>query len=264
MTITDSQTATVQGVSTSSDANDVQLVAKLQRNQQKTLAQQNATVVSVTLAINALNGKSPSEGNPKGKNFLNYIESNASPNGPSGSAVPNGPLGEVIAKGQTSDYCAIGVETVGQVNPSTYTGLVTITKGMSGVAVQGSSNNPLKTLSGDDTNPIPQLFSNDPTASTPKGFIYDLDLPGPNPLTPPYRTRINFTAYATLGDGSDRSKSNGSPKKGKQLASLTYYVAASCTNDTNPNNIYPIFSNDVTGDNQAGTLGPIKTTWNLK
>jgi hypothetical protein len=64
-----------------------------------------------------------------------------------------------------------------------------------------------------------------------------------------YRYRTNFSAYATLPDGSVASPSFG----------YFFYVRFSCQL-TGPGYV---FVNDVPGDNQIG-LGSTPTTWNLQ
>jgi hypothetical protein len=148
--------------------------------------------------------------------------------------------------------CGIGIETIGVINPSNYTGNVTIHRT---IVNQGFYTN--STDSGgektnyDDTSPS-QYRDDDPQSGGSAGKVYDLDAPGAHPPGIDgniYRYRTNFSAYATLPNGAVVSPSYG----------YFFYVRLSCQQV----GAGYVFVNDVPGDNQIGS-GTTKTTWNLQ
>jgi len=220
-------------------AGDILFLAEPQRDKRKVLANQSASRVSVTLALNATNGAKPADDDSAGNYFRTVILS-------------EGILGQAIAVGKTYNQCAIGTELVGTVSPSNYQGKVWIARTQSGNTYGQTKTG---TLSGADTQSNLNYIVNVPTS--PAGHVYELDLPGTSALpngtqqSPPQRYRVNFTAYAVLDD----------PAKGKQVSdNFNYYAAASCGYDANLNTV---FASDVTADNRAAP-GTIKTTWNMQ
>jgi len=153
-------------------------------------------------------------------------------------------------------YCGVGVELVGVVSPSNYTGLVTLRRrwpsnGATGGAFKNQTQYATFTAGADDTS-FPNGLDNDPQSGGSGGKVYDIDAPGVGlPTADIYRYRSNFVEYAVLGDRTTTAKAS---------ADFSYFVRASCTQDAQGN---LMLSNDVANDNQAGS-GTSPTTWNLQ
>ena len=168
-----------------------------------------------------------------------------------------------------SAYCAVGVELVGAVTPSNYTGTVSLRRSIvSGAYYQGSTQccgSPA--APGDDTS-FAAMMDSDPQSGGSAGKVYDLDAPGtPAPFSisqgqsPVRRFRQNFVEYAVVGAAShDLGKDSSNKKASKDFP---FWVAVSCTWDASGDN--PILATDLSanGDNKAGT-GTTKTSWNLQ
>jgi hypothetical protein len=147
--------------------------------------------------------------------------------------------------------CFAGIEFVGSVTPSTYSGSLELRRQLlsCGTYVQGNVPASCGTTPRDDTSSA-ALRDDDPQ---PGGTIYDLDPPGVqngDTFNSVYRYRANFSEYATLADGT--TTVSASP--------VNYYVRVSCKFDANGK---PSLDTSVTGDNQVGA-GTTKLTWNLQ
>jgi len=168
------------------------------------------------------------------------------------NAVGTTNLGNIIENGNVRG-CGIGLETIGSVAPSNYTGSVImhrtiVNQGHYVNSTDAGGGTPANT---DDTSPS-NFRDDNPQSGGSAGKVYDLDGPGLHPSAvdgKTYRYRTNFSAYATLSDGTLISPSPG----------FFFYVRLSCQL-TGPGYV---FINDVPGDNQIG-IGTTNTTWNLQ
>lgn len=168
------------------------------------------------------------------------------------NATGNTNLGAKIFAGNVQG-CGIGFETIGTITPSNYTGNVTLHRTLLNqkLYVNSTDAGGERGPNVDDTSPSNFLDVN-PQSGGSAGKVYDLDGPSLAPASfdgNVYRYRTNFSADATLSDGSIASPSPG----------YFFYVRFSCQL------VGPgyVFVNDVPGDNQIG-LGSTPTTWNLQ
>jgi hypothetical protein len=151
--------------------------------------------------------------------------------------------------------CIAGNELVGAVDPSTFTGNVTIKREIVSVACYlGSAPQQNCASPGDDTG---DWITTNPQENTPggpaNGHVYNLDAPGINDLqnsSSPVRVRINFQAHAVGPDGA----TSISP-------TVSYYVRLSCMN--NSSGVAQLEYDASSSDNQIN-LGTTPTTWNLQ
>jgi hypothetical protein len=255
-TITSSQTVTVQGVTPSSQAGDVQLVAVPAADPGVLLAEVQASAVSVTISLKSSGPPASDDG--KGTTFLQ----GAKALGPGVDTEPPVP--------GASKSCAVGVELVGAVTPSDYTGTVSLRRSIvNGAYYQGSTaccGSPA--TPGDDTS-FAAMMDSDPQSGGSAGKVYDLDAPGiaapfsiPQGQSAILRYRTNFVEYAVLGAASHELGAKSSTKKAS-TKDFPFWVAVSCTWDASGDN--QVLATDLSGngDNSAGT-GTTNTTWNLK
>jgi hypothetical protein len=156
--------------------------------------------------------------------------------------------------------CRTGVEFKAKVTPSNYTGSVVLRRTkVSYGAWDGSTLIPVT----QGTNPVyvpspdnsPAVWrDDDPQSGKVKGFVYDLDAPGPvdmfTDLNHTFRIRQNLSEYAVL-DSEQNSVSVSAP--------LPWYSAVSCTETANG----PVLDTTVGGDNQAN-VGTVPLSWNLQ
>jgi hypothetical protein len=234
MTITSSQTVMINGAATSSTAGNITLAAAID---QQTLASQTFSVVSVSITLNA---NPPSDDDTAVAQYMKQVTS-------------QGPFGPVIYQSLTANYCAIGVELVGIVSPSNYTGVITLRRNTDTASQYNGSN--LTTIQpklGPDNSSLLVEVTN----PQPHGHVYDLDASGVgggsiNGVPVVERVRYNFTEFALLGDQTSKQRVG---------SSFSYYARVSCTVDANGNQV---FSNTVAGDNQAGP-GTTSLSWNLQ
>jgi hypothetical protein len=158
-------------------------------------------------------------------------------------------LGAIFPPG-TYGGCALGFETIGTINPSIYTGYVILHRYRISGSTWVNSGNEIPYGSQDDTSKT--AFRDDnPQSGSSNGRVYDLDAPTVAPVSidgNTYRVRLNFYAYATLGDGITRI----SP-------AYYFYVRLSCTRTA----FGYQFVSDVSGDNQVGS-GTSSLSWNLQ
>jgi hypothetical protein len=151
-------------------------------------------------------------------------------------------LGVILVAG-----CDLGVETVGNVNPSVYTGQVIIHRTRVARADYKNSTNIGNPGTVDDTS-LPSFRDDDPQSGGSAGKVYDLDAPGVTPTdSNTYRERWNFYTYAALPDGTPISPN------------YYFYARVSCTKTVLGYQLV----NDVPGDNQIGP-GTTPLTWNLQ
>ncbi len=239
-TITQSQSVTVVGVTVSSVADNIILLAQPLRVPGVALAQQNLSVVTVAISMRASADQVPSPDNAAAALY----ESNIGP--------ALGPLITTYGIG-TIPTCAIGVEFVGQVTPSGYRGPIVMRRYDDGGTSYKNSVVYGQVGSMDDTS-FPQFRDDDPQSGRSGGNVYDLDAPGIPPDTTSfsvYRVRNNFHEYAVLGSASST----------KQVSNTLFHWARSSRGVDN--NYNSVFNYDVSGDNQAG-IGTTNTNWNLQ
>jgi hypothetical protein len=158
-------------------------------------------------------------------------------------------LGPIIEPSGIQPGCNIGFETVGYLNPSVYSGFVTLHRTLIGYTkFKGSSLT--NTVGSQDDTSLTHYRDDDPQSGGSAGKVYDLDSPRLQPVNVDgynYRFRANFYAYAALP--------NGTP-----ISPYYYFnVRISCTNT----GFGYQWVNDVSGDNQVG-LGSIPLTWNMQ
>ena len=235
-TIYESQSLTVMGKVVSSTANNITISTSIGGNP---FGSAQFSVVSVTISLNATQGGQPAGDDSAKGVWLPTVLS-------------GGPLGAQIninAGGVTR--CAIGVELVGTVTPSNYSGTITLQRNFLGGTGYIGSGSPTNFPAQPDNSNI-EFEVTTPSAA---GHVYDLDAPNINPNTLVSRARYNFQEYALLGVPADPP--NNPPQVG---SGFPYYARMSCGTDVNGN---PVFNNAVNGDNQAGG-GVTLLTWNLQ
>jgi hypothetical protein len=242
-TITSSQTVTVQGVTPSSQAGDVQLVAVPAADPGVLLAWQSVSTVAVAITMRNSDPLSP------GDSAAGFWNANY-PN----SIGPNR-LGKMVIS-----WCGIGTEFAGQVTPANYKGTVTLRRyNVGGSDYYGSVF--LKAIGGNDDTSAGPLRDNDPQFPGANGNVYDLDAPGISADSVyVYRMRDNFEEYAVLGavDGT----SPADERQGKRRVSpvFPWWARVSCMGNTS-NQL--AFNNDFAGDNQVGA-GTTNTNYNFR
>jgi hypothetical protein len=237
-TIYESQDLTVMGKVVSSTANNLTISTSVGGNP---FGSAQFSVVSVTISLNATQGTQPASDDSASAQWLPTVFSG----GPFGSQI------SINAGGEKA--CAVGVELVGTVTPSNYSGTITLQRNFLGRAGYiGSSPAPGVPPPGPDNSNI-EFEVTTPTA--PGGHVYDLDAPNINANTLVSRARYNFQEYAVLGVPAPPP--NNPPQVGPSFA---YYARMSCGTDANGN---PAINNTVPGDNQAG-IGTTLLTWNLQ
>ena len=142
--------------------------------------------------------------------------------------------------------CFIGYQATGALNPSDYSGTVTLVRTKQGSDYDGVTGTTLL-----DSYPAGTDDSSEAVfeVTTPtNGVVYDLDapfqLPSQNQI---WRKRMNFFENAQLPDGT------------YVATEVPFYVRFSCKWGSGGST----FSTDVAGDNVLGT-GTTKTSWNLQ
>ena len=246
-TITGPTTVSIQGVQVSSTANNIALVATDQASG-AVLATFLFSVVTVTISIN--NSGQPALDDAARVAFLQ------------GAAA----LGAGVVQLPTNtspQTCAVGVQFVGTVSPSNYTGTITLRRRFPTTTVGELYQGQVQYLPtyfapggghgpGDDDTSYPPLLDSDPQSGNSGGHVYDIDVPGIGLASDAiYRYRANFLEYAVLGDRSSTVKVS---------ADFPWWAAVSCTQDS----VGDLrLSTDVPNDNQAGS-GTTPITWNLQ
>lgn len=149
------------------------------------------------------------------------------------------------------DACFAGLEDVGTVNPSNYSGTLQFHRTLTSCGTYKNSSTP--TDCGSTPRPDgPPSTALDGDPSSSGGKIFDWDAPGVASGTlagSVYRFRANFSDVATLSDGVTTVSSP-----------YNYYVRLSCKFDSSGN---ASLDTTVPGDNQIGQ-GTTKTSWNLQ
>ena len=157
----------------------------------------------------------------------------------------------------TDGYWQTGVEIVGTVYPTTYTGLIFLERQILSRSDYNNSTtaNPVfppcpgNATCDDTSNPL--FLDPDPQSDGSNGKVYDLDTPGIPPLSTDntyYRIRVNFREYA-MAEGVPVQVSGD----------LRWYSRLSVSRTNGQTNL----KTDVTGDNVSG-LGTTNLSWNLQ
>ena len=150
--------------------------------------------------------------------------------------------------GQITDGldCFIGYQATGALNPSTYTGTVTLVRTKQGADYVGATG---QTLFDSYPPGYPDSSGAAFEVTTPTGgVVYDLDAPFQLPSqNQTWRKRMNFFENAQLPDGTYVANE------------LSFYVRFSCQWGSSGST----FAADVPGDNVLG-MGTTKTSWNLQ
>ena len=231
-TITIQQTTNVviNGITKSSTNNNMKLEAKLDA---RSLDNEDFTVVNVTLALRTSGTVSSDDA---AKNEYNNSFNTSS-------------LG-LIQYPSTKGW-STGIEIVGTVLPSNFSGKVILKREVLGAKVFFDMTLIKTTPQGDDTS-NPLFRDDDPQSGGSNGKVYDLDGPGIGADTSPVgsiiRQRANFREYATV-DGNQVS------------GDLATYSRVSVKKTSN-NTIVQVQA-DISNDNEAGT-GTTNLTWNLQ
>jgi hypothetical protein len=164
-------------------------------------------------------------------------------------------LGNFLSSGTNPNHIwrVAGVEIVGTVTPSTYTGNVVIHRTI--VESRSYTDNnatPTQTITNQDDTSDSPLRDDDPQSGSSGGKVYDLDAPGIGttssaPVGRIVRRRVNFSQYVTV---------NGATVPGSVL---TWYARQSVIKTASGDQLV----NDISGDNTVGT-GTTNLTWNLQ
>jgi hypothetical protein len=239
MTITQTTTVEIKGITESSTRNNIRIEAK--DDQGKKLDDEDFSVLWVTLAIRT-SGSVSSENAAKAA--IGQVQGSASPT-----------LGTVYHSGATStkgNFWGNAVEFVGTVAPSNFEDKIMLDRARVETRVYYGLNNVLETGNSGGARPDtsdPTLRDDDPRTN---GKVYDYDAPG-IPTLPPSaavgttrRMRINLNEFAMY---------NGK----KASADLPWFSRMSIVRTTGRDALI----NDVSGDNVAGQ-GTTALTWNLQ
>jgi IPT/TIG domain/Abnormal spindle-like microcephaly-assoc'd, ASPM-SPD-2-Hydin len=176
------------------------------------------------------------------------VSSDDSALGTYNNAVGTTSLGPIILTGTAGLGCGIGMEMIGTITPSSYTGTVTLHRQIVNRRSYAGSTPTASVTDTDDTSE-PDFRDDNPQSGGSAGKVYDLDAAGPGSYTDSitHRYRANFYEWAALPDGTRISPY------------YNYYVRISCKHTSSGYQ----FVNDVAGDNQIA-VGETSTTWNLQ
>jgi hypothetical protein len=171
------------------------------------------------------------------------------------SALGTTNLGIFYSHGTSDEYWRVsGVEIVGLVAPSNYTGPIVLHRTIVELRTYNDNNStPSQIVTNVDDTSDPQLRDDDPQSGGSGGKVYDLDAPGIGLLgSAPYgaifRRRVNFSAYAVVGYGHHTSSNI-----------LNWYARESVIKTTSGDQLLY----DIPGDNVVGT-GTTNLTLNLQ
>ena len=226
--ISQTTTITVKGITESSTSNNIRLESS---SGNSSLATLNFTVVEVTLSLRTSGTISADNA---AKNSYQQVLGTSN-------------LGTLFG---TDSQWSTGVEIVGQVKPSNFTGTIELVRFRNASKYyQGSTLTSEEGLI-DDTSPL-DFLDQDPQSGNSGGKIYDLDAPGftitnPGPVGTIYRRRSNFREVAIIGYS-------------RVSVDLNWYTRISIIKTSSGFDL----SSGVTGDNQAG-IGATALTWNLQ
>ncbi|HYE72526.1 MAG TPA: hypothetical protein VEF04_04310, partial [Blastocatellia bacterium] len=245
LTITQSSTISIKGITESSTANNIRLEAVV-GNPETQLAYRDFSVVWVTLSFRTGTGQSISNDNGAKSVFSQLLGTTN--------------LGTFLSSGTNPNHIwRNGVEIVGTVAPSNYSDLLVLRRTIDGAKLFYDQTQQLSTAAGTDDTSDTILRDDDPQSGGSQGKIYDLDAPGTGttssaPIGRIVRQRVNFTEYATI-----QVYQNGQVVQAKCSSNLQWYSCISIEKTSSGD----VLKTGVTGDNQAGT-GTIPLTWNLQ
>ena len=159
-------------------------------------------------------------------------------------------LGTLFSTGINTHAWRTGVEIVGTVSPSNFTGTIILQRRIDASRTYNVSTLTSSTDLFPDTSD-PTLEDSNPQSGGSNGIVYDLDAPSlangtSNPVNTLLRVRTNFREWATL---------NGVPVSYDFLWFSRISVIKTNSGDA--------LSSDVPGDNVAGT-GTTNVSWNLQ
>lgn len=242
LSISQSGTVAITGVTESSTADNIRLEAKLGTT---SLDSDDFSVVFVTLNLRTGTDKTVSSDNSARATYISFVGSDS--------------LGTFFATGQGGNAWGTHVEIVGTVTPSNYLGTVKLERDI--IEKRIYDNQTLFTdgiVTNQADNSQDDLRDDNPQSGTSRGIVYDLD--GPNiastaktPLNAIRRRRTNFRQWATI-DGVRQ----GDPRI-RASADFGWFQRLSIIKTSNGDQL----QSDVAGDNIAGT-GTTPLTWNLK
>jgi hypothetical protein len=160
-------------------------------------------------------------------------------------------LGTFQSSGTGNQLWRNGVELVGTISPSSYTGAVRLSRKIVGGHTYNGSANYLPAPVGDDTSDV-TLRDDDPQSGGSGGKVYDLDAPGvapsaAHPVGTILRMRVNFAQYAE------------SPQGYRLSPDFAWYHRISVKKTATGN----VLDTTIAGDNKA-SAGMTNTTWNLQ
>ena len=191
--ISESQTVSVEGVTESSTVDNIRMTAKASGQTDVT---EVFSVVHVTLSIRNGSSSNISSDNAGGTRWATTLGTTR--------------LGTFFNSGGSGAHLwRTGVEIVGSVKPTNYTGLITLKREV--VASVSYSNMTQINSVGpfDDTTADASLRDDDPQSGGSAGKVYDLDAPGIGltssaPVGAILRRRTNFRQWAVLSGTENR------------------------------------------------------------
>jgi len=158
-------------------------------------------------------------------------------------------LGTIFSTGVNTHAWRTGVEVVGTVSPSNFTGTIILQRQVDATRTYNVSTLISSAGPFSDTSD-PSLRDDNPQSGGSNGIVYDLDAPslstGSSPINTLLRVRTNFRQWATL---------NGVPVSYDFLWFSRISVIKTNSGDT--------LATDVSSDNVAGT-GSTNLSWNLQ
>jgi hypothetical protein len=241
LNISQKSTVTINGVSHSSTAGNMTLQASLGG---QSLASEAFTVVLVTLHLRNGSDGGYLNDDAGGTNYLLQMGTSA--------------LGTFQSNGQAAHLWRTGVEVSGTVQPSNYTGMITLRRqvdanrtynGSTLTSNVGNCGQPTCPDTSDST-----LRDDDPQSGGSGGVVYDLDAPAFGSTSSAavgaiLRARTNYHQWATDATNSNLRFS----------ADFQWFSRISIMKTASGD----VLQNDVTGDNTAGT-GTTALSWNLQ
>lgn len=233
---------TVRGIAASSKTGDILLQAQ---GQQGGRGSQNISVVKVTISLSS-SGDLSTDNSAKDR-YHNLI----------------GPLlGRNIQHTTTPNGCVVGVELVGNVMPTDWTGKIEMRRKRLGARVYHGQNGTARDRDREPTGvetSDPLNRDDDPQSNGSNGKVYDFDAPGAGAVDPGEieRLRLNLHEYAVFSGEPTNST--------KELGSLDWYARTSCQVLTSGPELAGFVDDPqrVPGDNQAAP-GSTRLTWDLK
>lgn len=162
-------------------------------------------------------------------------------------------LGTFFSSGATIRIFRTGVEVVGTVYPSSYTGQIILNRVRDVREYLNNNSTPYRSENNVPDGPSdPALRDDYPQSGGSLGKIYDVDAPGigsaeADPVGTVRRKRANFRQWAELSDGTYVS------------GYLQWYSRLSVVKAATGDQL----KTDISGDNKAGS-GTTRLTWNLQ